>query len=155
MKVAHALPPLGSHSVKKQSRCGGNSSGGGNCHCISNSCSVTHSLTWQEHCFWESAIFNKSSYSLPLNHAAAIAPYLQLSRLASTAFCSCFLRWVHGPSRRDAFNVPFVALFGNQKCHLHDGTGSSCLEAFSGLIWFKLSNSQVCCTDAMPMMPKY
>lgn len=60
IRVAQALPPFGRHAVSQQSH-----GGRGNCHCTSNSCSVTHSLTWQELSCWDSAAFLHPGAELP------------------------------------------------------------------------------------------
>lgn len=60
IRVAHALPPFGRHAVSQQSH-----GGRGSCHCISSSCSVKHSLTWQEPCRRDSAAFPHPGSALP------------------------------------------------------------------------------------------
>lgn len=74
IRVAHALPPFGRHAVSQQSH-----GGRGNCHCISNSCSVTHSLTWQEPRCWDSAAFPHPGSALPYSRTSSRQAGQQLS----------------------------------------------------------------------------
>lgn len=66
IRVAHALPPFGRHAVSQQSH-----GGRGSCHCISSSCSVTHSLTWQELRRRDSAAFPRPGSGLPWSHPSS------------------------------------------------------------------------------------
>lgn len=100
IRVAHALPPFGKHAVSQQSH-----GGRGNCHCISNSCSVTHSLTWQEPRRCDSAAFPHPGSVLPQPRTSS----RQAGQQLSPQLLLSLLVLVHHPQEVSLPKVPSTA----------------------------------------------
>lgn len=123
IRVAHALPPFGRHAVSQQSH-----GGRGSCHCISNSCSVTHSLTWQE---------LRCGDSAASPHPGSLLPWPRpSSRQAGQQLCLQLLpTLVLAHHSRSSPEGAFYGLGPGEWVSLHQGTRAPRLEACSALSW--------------------